>query len=199
MIKLEGFPPIEVTIVNNIKHDMILGDDVLRHGNCKLNYKERILVLFDNIYKLKDNDVRQIDEVSLTCGYEEVDQVVAEYADVFSNKGQPIGECKVASCQLPTGNAEPITQKAYRTPFSKHQIVEEKVQEMLNSGVIHPSTSPWVSPIALVPKKDGSTRFCIDYRKVNQVIIKDRYPLLVIQDIINKFNGAALFTTPVAE
>ena len=76
------------------------------------------MVLFDNVYKLKDNGVRQIDEVSLTCGYEEVDQVVAEYADVFSNKGQPIGECKVASCQLPTGNAEPIKQRAYR----KHTI-----------------------------------------------------------------------------
>ena len=66
---------------------------------------------------------------------------------------------------------------------------------MLQLGVIRPSHSPWASPVTLVPKKDGGTRFCIDYRQLNAVTIKDRYPLPLIQDIFDQLGGSKLFST----
>ena len=66
---------------------------------------------------------------------------------------------------------------------------------MLGRGVIEPSSSPWASPVVLVQKKDGSTRFCIDYRKVNQVTRKDAYPLPRIDMTLDMLHGSQWFTT----
>ena len=66
---------------------------------------------------------------------------------------------------------------------------------MLDEGIIRPSTSPWASPIHLVPKKCGDLRFCVDYRKLNSVTIKDSYLLPLIQDIFDQLEGASVFST----
>ncbi len=66
---------------------------------------------------------------------------------------------------------------------------------MEETGVIKPSSSPWSSPVVLVPKKDGTTRFCIDYRKLNSITKKDVYPLPRIDDIFDTLGGAKYFTS----
>ena len=66
---------------------------------------------------------------------------------------------------------------------------------MLHKEVISPSTSPWTFPIVLVKKKDGSTRFCMDYRKVNEVTRKDAYPIPRVDDILDTLAGSTWFTT----
>ena len=66
---------------------------------------------------------------------------------------------------------------------------------MLHQGIIRPSCSAWFSPITLVPKRDGTTRFCVDYRALNYVTIKDRYPLPLIQDIFDTLNGSCVFSS----
>ena len=66
---------------------------------------------------------------------------------------------------------------------------------MLEKRVIQPSDSPWSSPIVLVKKKDGSVRFCIDYRKVNAITRKDAYPLPRVDDTLDTLAGSRLFTT----
>ena len=66
---------------------------------------------------------------------------------------------------------------------------------MLEKGIIQPSSSPWASPIVLVPKKDGQLRFCIDYRKLNSVTKKDQYPLPRTEDILNTLGGMCYFST----
>ena len=70
-----------------------------------------------------------------------------------------------------------IRQKPYCLPYSRRKVVEDEVQKMLEAKVVYPSCSPWASPIVLVEKKDGTVRFCVDYRKLNSVTKFDAYPM----------------------
>jgi len=72
---------------------------------------------------------------------------------------------------------------------------EEEVEKMLAKGIIEPLSSPWSSPVILVKKKDGTIRFCVDYRKVNGVTVKDSYPLPRIEDCLDALSGSQWFCT----
>ena len=73
---------------------------------------------------------------------------------------------------------------AYRLPHKQREVVNQAVEEMLEEGVIQHSRSPWNSPLFLVPKKDGTFRPVIDFRRVNEVTENDRYPLPVLSDLL---------------
>ena len=76
------------------------------------------------------------------------------------------------------------------------ELVELKKQlvDMLSKGLVRPSASPWGSPIIFVDKRDGTTRLCVDYRKLNDVTIKNKYPLPKIEDLFDQMNGARVFS-----
>ena len=74
-------------------------------------------------------------------------------------------------------------------PLNKREIVQKEVQAMLENRIIEPSTALWSSPIVLVEKKDHSTRFCIDYRALNEITHKDSYPLPNIHDCFDALDG----------
>ncbi len=78
---------------------------------------------------------------------------------------------------IETGAHPPIKMPLRRAPYRQQELVEEEVKKMLATGVVEPSESPWSSPIVLVRKKDGTLRFCVDYRRLNAVTRKDAYPL----------------------
>ena len=81
-----------------------------------------------------------------------------------------------------------------QTPYVQKE-VDEHIDDMLKRNVIEPSSSPWASNIVLVKKKDGSSRFCIDYRKLNSVTQNDAYPLPRIDDSLDQLRGANWFST----
>ena len=89
----------------------------------------------------------------------------------------------------------PIRQKAYRIPYSCREAAKKELDEMLTSGVIRPSTSPWASPIVLAEKKDGGLRFCVDFRKLNQAARFDTYPMLLIDKVFESVGSSAVVTT----
>ena len=97
--------------------------------------------------------------------------------------------------QIHTGEARPVRQDARWLPWSKREETDEQVEKMLNAGVIEPLGSPWMSPVVLVKKKDGTTRFCVDYRQLNNVTLKDSYPLPRIDDILDTVSGSKWFST----
>lgn len=89
---------------------------------------------------------------------------------------------------------EPISKTPYR--MTAQELVELKIQleELLKKGLIRPSVSPWGAPVIFVKKKDGSLRLCIDYRQLNKVTIKNRYPLPHIDDLFDRVKGARIFS-----
>ena len=97
--------------------------------------------------------------------------------------------------KIDTGDAHPIRQAARRILPHKKEEVSKLLQDMLQKDIVERSSSPWASTIVLVKKKDGSTRFCVDYRKLNSVTRKDAYPLPRIDDTLDTLHGSMWFTT----
>ena len=100
-------------------------------------------------------------------------------------------------CYIDNGLHPPIKQQPYRTGtlIVRRAIISEMIDNMRNQGVIRPSVSPWASPIVLVPKKDGTYRFCVYFRHLNAVTKKDMYPLLRIDDILNTLGDSNYFSS----
>src|SRR6266542_966553 len=73
--------------------------------------------------------------------------------------------------------------------------MKEKIERMLKERIIKKSKNPWASPVVLVSKKDGSVRFCVDYKKVNDLTIEDTHPLLIVNNIVNKIGGKKYYTS----
>lgn len=121
--------------------------------------------------------------------------VLLDYADVFSLHPGNIGRTGEIKHHLDTGDAQPIHQLPRRVPQARRLEVRKMLDEMLEKDVIQPSHSPWSSPIILVRKKDGSMRFCVDYRKVNSVTKKDAYPLPRVDDTLDTLGGTKFFST----
>ncbi|KAG8471689.1 hypothetical protein CXB51_036643 [Gossypium anomalum] len=88
----------------------------------------------------------------------------------------------------------PISITPYRMAPAELKELKTQLQELLDKGFIRPSTSPWGAPVLFVKKKDGSLRLCIDYRQLNKVTIKNKYPLPRIDDLFDQLKGAAVFS-----
>ena len=121
--------------------------------------------------------------------------LLSQYPDVFASHSEDYGRTGRIKHQIHTGDAAPIRQPFRRIPPAKKEEVTKLLQGMLSKGIIQPSSSPWASPVVLVRKKDGSTRFCIDYQKVNPVTRKDAYPLPRVDDTLDTLAGTKWFTT----
>ena len=88
----------------------------------------------------------------------------------------------------------PISIPPYRMAPVELRELKAQLQELLNKGFIRPSASPWGAPVLFVKKKDGSFRMCIDYRQLNKVTIKNKYPLPRIDDLFDQLQGTCVFS-----
>ena len=118
-------------------------------------------------------------------------QLKEKYKDVIQDVP---GRTCLAHHDILTGNSPPIRLPPYRLAHTAPEVLREGIKSLLQN-IIEPSKNPWSSPIVLVPKKDGTTRMCVDYRKHNAVTTGDPYPLPHIEDIINDIERAKYITT----
>lgn len=96
--------------------------------------------------------------------------------------------------RIDTGNEIPIARQMYRLGHNMEEIVKIMVHDLLTKGIIRPSSSPWRSPIVLVPKKNKDWRLCVDYRHLNNITRKDKYPMPNIEEILDSLAGATIFS-----
>ena len=129
-------------------------------------------------------------ETSLTS-----EPVVREYPDVFPKDlpGLPPHREVDFAIELEP-NTTPISRAPYRMAPAELKELKVQLQELLDKGFIRPSVSPWGAPVLFVKKKDGSMRLCIDYRELNKVTVKNRYPLPRIDDLFDQLQGATVFS-----
>ena len=121
--------------------------------------------------------------------------VVEEFLDVFPEDlpGLPPDRVLEFSIDVIPGTA-PISKAPYRMAPVELAELKKQLQEYSDKGFIRPSVSPWGAPVLLVKKKDGSRRMCIDYRELNKVTIKNKYPLPRIDDLFDQLCGAKVFS-----
>ncbi|CAG5014564.1 unnamed protein product [Parnassius apollo] len=122
-------------------------------------------------------------------------KLLLKYADVFSSNDADIGKTGLVQHKINTGEELPIRQRPRSLPVEREKEVETMIEGVVKDGVIEPSSSPWYSPVVLVKKKDGSIRFCVDYRRLNDVTKKDSYPLPRIDDTLDMLTGVKCFST----
>jgi len=124
----------------------------------------------------------------------DMQNLLAEYTDVFYEpKSLPPHRELDHAITLNT-DARPVNTRPYRySPLQKDEI-ERQVAEMLASGLITNSMSPFASPVLLVKKKDGTWRFCVDYRRLNELTIKNKFPLPVVDELLDELAGTKFFS-----
>ena len=105
-----------------------------------------------------------------------------------------LGRTGIIKHQIPTGDSQPIKQPPRRVPVRLAEKVDNQIDNKLEEKVIQPSKRPWASSIVMVKKKDGTHRFCVDYRKLNDITIKDAYPLPRIDESFDQLAGSQWFS-----
>ncbi|XP_026416872.1 uncharacterized protein LOC113312322 [Papaver somniferum] len=159
---------------------------VLPLGGCDMFLKNNAPTIIGQLFSISTAPLEPI--------HPDISTLLDSYVDVFEPPTS-LPPQRAIDHQIPLKpNAAHISQKPYKCPHLQKSVVEKLIQEMLDVGFIQDIHSPFASPILLVKKKDGSWRFCVDYRKLNDITIKDKLSIPLIGDLLDELHGAVIFT-----
>ncbi|XP_072147447.1 uncharacterized protein [Setaria viridis] len=180
--------------------DIILGMDWMTQHRVMLDISARAVHIDSPLYGTSTIHLPHRECVN-SCAYPVVEAqledipIVCEYPDVFPDDlpGMPPDRDIEFAIELQPGTA-PISKRPYRMPPAELAELKTQLHELLEKGFIRPSTSPWGCPALFVKKKDESLRICVDYRPLNAVTIKNKYPLPRIDVLFDQLAGARVFS-----
>ncbi|UYV80091.1 hypothetical protein LAZ67_18001653, partial [Cordylochernes scorpioides] len=165
----------------------IMKDQTLAHGSLPAEVK-----FIEKLEQINNDEIQfQINKNLSPKEKEDLKQILIKYADLFSPR---LGRTNLTKHRIDTEDAKPIKHKPYRVSPKERDIIKDQIDEMLKEGIIRPSSSPWSFPVILVKKRDGKFRFCVDYRKLNEVTVKDVYPIPRIDDVMDTLQGSKYFS-----
>ncbi|XP_076933766.1 uncharacterized protein LOC143599774 [Bidens hawaiensis] len=123
-----------------------------------------------------------------------INTLLSSYHHIFQNPTQ-LPPTSTQDHHIPASPmSDLVNVKPYRYPQYQNKIMTDLISNMLKDGIIKPSQSPYSSPVLLVRKKDGSWRFCVDYRALNAITIKDRFSIPTVEELLDELHGAAVFS-----
>ncbi|UYV65863.1 hypothetical protein LAZ67_3005743, partial [Cordylochernes scorpioides] len=125
----------------------------------------------------------------------ELHRILYEFSHVFSTNKYNVPKLNIPPVKINTTTDKIIALRPYRVPLHDQQEIQVQIEQMLQYGIITPSVSPYASPITLVTKRDKTKRFCIDYRKLNEIIAPDVHPLPLIETILDKLSKAKYYSS----
>ncbi|CAL1390315.1 unnamed protein product [Linum trigynum] len=216
----DGLFPVNLHAINLSGFDIVLGVKWLATlGTIQSNWRSLEMEFFwrGKLHKFRGINSNAPTEATLKCITEDDTQLIAicipkviddplrqvppelhalirEFGDLFVEPDQLPPQRAIAhKIELKAG-AEAVNVRPYRYAHFQKAEIEAQVNKMLAAGLIQSSTSPFSSPVLLVKKKDGTWRFCTDYRALNLVTVKDRFPIPTVDDMLDELHGAAYFT-----
>ena len=214
---IENFHSREEFILLRMVEDCILGSNFLRKHAAQLDFLTGELRILGQgtITIEKESTVKKVSALAIRsqeqvlshlqelfsrCSEDEEQRLkflslLQEYQDIFASTSDQVGRCDLVRHPINTEGHQPFKQAPRRLPLHRRAEVAELITQMEKQGVIEESKSPWSSPIVLVKKKDGKTRFCVDYRRLNEITKKDSYPLPRIEDTLDALVGSSSFST----
>ena len=125
----------------------------------------------------------------------QIGQLLLKHRSRFVLDGDSLGIIKGVVHHIDTGDAQPVAKNPYRCSLKERQIIEEQISEMIAEGIIEPIVSEWASPVVIVSKRDGTMRFCVDYRDVNQLTKPDQYPIPRLDDSLDMLGNSTMYST----
>lgn len=200
---------MEILVIPELPHKLILGKDFWVTMEIVPCLKHNVWHFCEGAHQRVHVDGLSFEASSVSLlspnQQERLDELIAATRISF---GSSLGCTDKAEHVIKT-TASPIKQRYYRVSPVLQSYIDKELEDMLSQGIVEPSKSPWASPVVMVRKKDGTYRFCVDYRKLNLVTERDSYPLPMVADTLDKLRDArylssldlksAFFQVPVAE
>ncbi|XP_042515336.1 uncharacterized protein LOC122089704 [Macadamia integrifolia] len=194
---LQGIPiVVDLYLLLLEGYDAVLGAQWLRIENVIQHGWTNGHLLHIYSLSLHDNHDTELSHshTSNGCTNSNFQQLLQSYEDVFQEpKGLPPQRAQDHRIPLKEGSG-PVSIRPYRYPHFQKNEIEKVVADLSKTGVIRPSTSPYSSPVLLIKKQDNSWRMCVDYRMLNQSTVKDKFPMPMIDELLDELHGANYFT-----
>lgn len=177
---------VEVMENNNFESESVYSNN-LKNNNNNIAYDN------DLLRQIRADHLNKNEKLMLM-------KLINNNSDLFFREGQDLSFTNVVKHEIKTTDEIPIYTKTYRYPYIHKEEIQKQISDMLKQGIIRPSNSAWSSPVWVVPKKldasgEQKWRVVIDYRKLNEKTIDDRYPLPNINEILDKLGRSMYFST----
>lgn len=191
LIQQEQFNvPVHVVGNDVIPVDFLIGCDLINEANVTINENGLLISKKNDLCAVLVDECSEKVDVSHIFDKNDataVKQLCENYSPNAIKKSNVV-------CKIILKDETPISQNPRRLSIHEGQIVDSIIDEWLSNDIIEPSVSEFASPIVLVSKKDGSKRLCVDYRRINRQIIRDKYPLPRVDDQLDRLQGVNVFS-----
>lgn len=195
------------------EYDLLLGMDLLKNILKTIDFQDKNLTLRNNVviplyqdkpttqecYELRESELINLDHLN-SEEKRQIEKLISEFPNLFFHEGDQLTNTNTITHQIKLTTDQQIYSKLYRLPPQHEKEVEDQIAEMEKQGIIRKSHSRYASPIVVVAKKPDSSgkqkyRICVDYRKLNEITVDDKFPLPNIDGILDKLGRAQYFTT----